>query len=38
MLQEKMFQTIEDWKKSGLKKVHFVKKRWYHDSQIQLLD
>ena len=24
-LQEKMLQTIEDWKKSGLKKVHFVK-------------
>jgi len=24
-LQEKMFQTIEDWKKSGLDKVHFVK-------------
>jgi len=24
-LQEKMFLTIEDWKKSGLKKVHFVK-------------
>jgi len=26
MLQEKMFQTIEDWKKSALNKVHFLKK------------
>ena len=24
-LQEKIFLTIEDWKKSALKKVHFVK-------------
>jgi len=24
-LQEKMFQFIEDWKQSGLNKVHFVK-------------